>query len=510
MKILSAEEIRLADAYTIEHEPVSSVNLMERAAKECVKWIINSSISKDKREVKIFCGLGNNGGDGLAIARLLSVKKINVAVFIIRYSQKCSDDFLINEKRLNKIKKVRIQNISSSEQIEALALDNSSSSLIIDSLFGSGLNKPVDGLTKEVIDRINLSGCDILSIDIPSGLFCDRNELNKNTSVIHANHTLTFQQPKLSLLFPKSGLYTESFSILDIGLDQSFIALLSSKKYFITHADVKRILKIRNKFSHKGIFGHALIIAGSYGKMGACVLSSRACLASGSGLVTAHIPKCGYEILQTSNPEVMVSVDTDEHAIYNIIDIEKYDAIGIGPGIGTDQQTQGVLKVLIQNSKRPLVLDADALNILSENKTWISFLPQHSILTPHPGEFKRLVTAEENNFDGLQQQKEFSIKYKVFVVLKGAFTCITCPDGEVYFNSTGNPGMATAGSGDVLTGILTGLLTQGYNPKHACILGVYLHGLSGDLAAHQLSEESLLARNIIEFLGGAFKLLREH
>ncbi|MEK6616512.1 MAG: NAD(P)H-hydrate dehydratase, partial [Bacteroidota bacterium] len=242
---------------------------------------------------------------------------------------------------------------------------------------------------------------------------------------------------------------------------------------------------------------------GMYGKMGACVLASRACLSSGAGLVTVHIPKCGYEILQTTNPEVMVETDSSDTIISDSISIDKYNVIGIGPGIGTEKETQNVLKMLIQNSSLPIVLDADALNILSENKTWIAFLPKNSILTPHPGEFIRLVGDADNASARLHKQKEFSIKHGIYVILKGAHTCITCPDGEVYFNSTGNPGMATAGSGDVLTGIITGLLAQGYDSKQASVLGVYLHGFAGDLAAENSSQESLIARDIIEFLGQA-------
>lgn len=505
MKILSSEEIRRADAYTIEHEPVKSIDLMERAAKECVKWIIPTL--KGEKEISIFCGLGNNGGDGLAIARLLSQKKFKVEVFIIRYSDKCSEDFLVNEKRLKKIRKVKIHNITSVEQLGSSIISHRSS-VIVDCIFGSGLNKPVEGLAADVINFINQSTCFVVAIDIPSGLFSGKNSQDEKNTIICANHTLTFQSPKLSFMFPENGKYVGDFSVLNIGLDEKFISSLSSKIYFVTEQDVRLILKPRNKFSHKGTFGHALIVSGSYGKMGACVLASRACLSSGTGLVTAHIPKCGYEILQTANPEVMVETDSSENIISDSIPLEKYNAIGIGPGIGTEKETQNVLKVLIQNSKLPLVLDADALNILSENKTWISFLPKNSILTPHPGEFKRLIGDSDNDYVRLQKQKEFSVKYGVYVVLKGAHTCITSPDGEVYFNSTGNPGMATAGSGDVLTGIITGLLAQGYDSKQACVLGVYLHGLAGDMAAKNLSEESLIAGNIIEFLGEAYKTLK--
>jgi len=502
MKILTSEEIRKADAYTIEHEPIRSIDLMERASKECVKWL---AAKFDKQHsFAIFCGQGNNGGDGLAIARLLAAKKFKVEVFVIRYSDKCSDDFLVNEKRLKKIKKVKIHNVGDVSGFPS-TLNPQASTIVIDAIFGSGLNKPVEGLASEVINYINKSGCQIIAIDIPSGLFSDKTSHNKDAVIVRANHTLTFQSPKLAFMFPENGNCVGDFSVLNIGLDEEFIASLPSKNYFVTEEYARFIHKPRSKFSHKGTFGHALIVAGSYGKMGACVLSSKACLTSGAGLVTVHIPKCGYDILQTANPEVMVETDSSEAIVSDNIKLDKYSVIGIGPGIGTEQETQNALKVLIQNSSAPMVIDADALNILAENKTWIAFLPKNSVLTPHPGEFKRLVSDADNDFERLQLQKEFSIKHNVYVILKGAHTCIACPDGEVYFNSTGNPGMATAGCGDALTGIITGLLAQRYDSKQAAILGVYLHGLAGDFAAKELSEESLIARNIIEFLGQAFR-----
>lgn len=505
MKILSSEEIRKADAYTIQHEPVKSINLMERAAKKCVEWIMAAPVLKGVKQIDIFCGLGNNGGDGLAIARLLAAKKYKVEVYIIRYSDKCSEDFLVNEKRLKKVKGVKTCNVTSSSGLPS-TINHQPSTIIIDALFGSGLNKPIEGLAAEAIVCINKSGCPVLAIDIPSGLYADKNLQRGEDAVVRATHTLTFQAPKLAFMFSENSQYVGDFFVLDIGLNEEFISSLLSKKYFVRDVEAGFIYKKRRKFSHKGTFGHALIVAGCYGKMGACVLSSRACLSAGAGLVTVHVPKCGYDILQISNPEVMVETDSEEKTISDNIKIDKYNAIGIGPGIGTEKETQNALKVLIQNSSVPLVLDADALNILSENKTWISFLPANSILTPHPGEFKRLIGDSDNGFERLQMQKEFSIKHGLYVVLKGAHTCITCPDGEVYFNSTGNPGMATAGSGDVLTGVITSLIAQGYDPKKASILGVYLHGLAGDIAARHFGEESLIARNIIECLGEAFKI----
>jgi hydroxyethylthiazole kinase-like uncharacterized protein yjeF len=296
---------------------------------------------------------------------------------------------------------------------------------------------------------------------------------------------------------------------LDIGLHKEMINRISSSYNYVTFSDIKQLYTPRQKFSHKGTYGHALLVAGSYGKMGAAVLSSRACLRTGVGLLTVHVPACGYEIIQTSIPEAMVSVDSEQKYISDNIHLDRYNVVGIGPGIGMEKQTQNILKVLIQNSRGPMVIDADAINILSENKTWLSFLPQGSILTPHPKEFERMVAMALSPEDRLKEQINFSREYNVYVVLKGAQTSISCPDGTVYFNSTGNPGMATAGSGDVLTGIVTSLLAQGYQAKDAAILGVYLHGFAGDVAAAKHSKESMIASDIIDCIEDFYNSLND-
>ena len=497
MKILSAQQIKETDAHTILHEPITSINLMERAATACVEWIRNNTFSDSK--IQIICGTGNNGGDGLAIARLLHEKRYDTEVFILRYTNKCSADFSANEQKIRQAGKIKVTDINSSEQ---LVIDDKS--IVIDAILGSGLNRPVDGLIEEAIKKINNSASRVIAIDISSGLFSDDSRNNSKSTIIRASHTLTFQTPKLGFMFTENYKYTGNFTVLDIGLDKKFISHLPCINYYITKEIIHKIYKPREKFSHKGTYGHALIIAGSYGKIGACVLAANACLKAGAGLVTAHVPKCGYPVIQTALPEVMASIDSGEYCLCDTIPLEKYNAIGVGPGISDEKQTQNVLKLLIQNSQSPMVFDADAINILSQNKTWISFIPKGSIFTPHPKELERLVGKVSSGYERYEQQKEFSKKHNVYVVLKGAHTSISCPDATVYFNSTGNPGMATAGSGDALTGIITGLLAQGYSSKEACILGVYLHGLAGDIAASKLSEEALMARDIIDNMGEAY------
>ena len=499
MKILTSEQIKKADEFTIQNEPIKSIDLMERAAKQCVDWLKNRySI---KKSCTVFCGVGNNGGDGLVIARLLAEANYNVDVFVVEFSKNYSADFTINLERLKKAK----------VQFTTLTEDNyrffiPPKTIVIDAIFGSGLNKPIEGFVEQIIHQLN--NYKIVAVDIPSGLFGEDNQNNLPENIVRATYTLTFQQPKLAMMFPQNNIFCGEVIVLPIGLHPDFINAMESNYFFTTKQDVKSLVMPRRKTAHKGNYGHALLLAGSFGKMGAAVLSSKACLRAGVGLLTTHIPKCGMNILQTAIPEAMCSVSDENDFIADLPNLENYNAIGVGPGIGTNKQTQNVLKLLIQNTKIPLVLDADALNILSENKTWLAFLPENSILTPHPKEFERLVGKWNNDEERLKLQVEFSIKNKVIVVLKGAHTSISMPNGKTYFNSSGNPGMATAGSGDVLTGIITSLVAQGYSPENASIMGVYLHGVAGDVAAENLGEEALIASDIIEYLPQAYGWLK--
>lgn len=501
IKIFPVEKIREADAYTVANEPVASVDLMERAATQCYKWIQNKK-PKNKK-IKIFCGIGNNGGDGLVIGRLLARKGYNCEIFVVRFSEKCSDDFLVNQERLKEMPEVKVQDIREGDQMPEIIPGD----LIIDAIFGSGLSKPVNKFPAGLIEHINNSGALIIAVDIPSGMFADKLPDIKTGAIIRADYTLTFQFPKLSFFFAESEQFVGEWHILPIGLHQDFIAKAETKYFLIEPDDIAGILKARKRFSHKGTFGHALLIAGSYGKMGAAVLASKACMRAGVGLLTTHVPRKGYDIIQTSFPEAMISIDEGEEYFSGLRDIGPYNAIAIGPGIGMEQQTQNGLKLLIQNAGNPLILDADALNILGENKTWLSFLPPGSILTPHPKEFERISSKASDSLERLELQQEFSKKYNVYVILKGAFSSISTPDGKVFFNPTGNPGMATGGSGDVLTGILPGLLAQGYTPLSTCLMGTFLHGLAGDIAAKKSGLESLIASEIVDNLGNAFKNL---
>ncbi len=502
MKILSSQEIRQADAYTIEHEPIRSIDLMERAATRAYNWIADHYNRKNK--FLVFCGIGNNGGDGLVIARLLKQSGYHVEVYAVRFSDKCSEDFNINEHRLKEIG-LTLHDIKKLSDIPEL----DATSIIIDSIFGSGLSRPVKGFAAELIRKINTSLAELIAIDIPSGLFSEDNSENDRRYIIHAKHTLTFQAPKLAFLFPENEKQVGNWHVIPIGLDEDFIERISSKYHFVTPEMLRGLLKPRKKFDHKGTYGHALLIAGSKGKMGAAVLCAAASLRSGVGLVSVQIPACGMHIMQVAIPEAMIICDTEENCITKLVDTTSFPAVGVGPGLGQDEKTEKMLKLLIQNSDSPLVIDADALNMIGRNITWLPFLPASSILTPHPKEFERLAGSSTNHFERFKMQVQIAMKYGIYVILKGAMTSIACPDGEVYFNSTGNPGMATAGSGDVLTGIITGLMAQGYDPKQSAVLGVYLHGFTGDIKASEIGEEAMIAGDIVKGLADGFKKLKK-
>jgi NAD(P)H-hydrate epimerase len=499
MKILPVAKIREADAYTIANEPIASIDLMERAATKCFRWLHKRVDSK--RQVMVFCGLGNNGGDGLVIARLIAEDNLKVVVYVIRHADKCSDDFQINYERLKDLSKIECFDLKEGDAFPPIYPGD----VVIDAIFGSGLSKPARDLPAKIIRHINSSEALVVSIDMPSGLFCDDSTDTKAGAVVQADYTLSFQFPKLAFMFAENENLVGEWKVLDIGLKTGFIKQTEIKNFLLTRKMVSGLLKPRTKFAHKGNFGHALLITGGYGKMGASVLASKACLRSGVGLLHTHTPGKGYQIIQTAVPEAMVTIDPDDGHFTALPDLEPFTAIGIGPGIGFHEKTKIALKLLIQNAAVPLLFDADALTILGENKTWIPFIPKNSVFTPHPGEFERLVGKAKNDFDRNRLQREFSVKYGVYVVLKGANTCICGPDGVCYFNSTGNPGMATGGSGDVLTGLITGLLAQKYHPRDACLLGVYLHGLAGDLAAKKQGMEGMIAGDIVEKIGKAFK-----
>ncbi len=501
MKILTAEQIRAWDQFTIEQEPVPSIELMERAASKCFGWL-EENIGLIY-PFAIFCGKGNNGGDGLAIARMLAGRGCTVSVFILEFGHKGTEDFQANLAKLHQFPSVSILFIQEESHFPGLSKET----IVIDALFGSGLTRPLDGITEKLVEHINNTGCKVISIDIPSGMPVDNS--SKGNTIIKASYTLSFQCYKQAFLVAENARFMGEVVILDIGLAPAYLTRVDAKYELIDDQIISSVYKPRNKFGHKGNFGHALIIAGSYGKMGAAVLSSKACLRTGAGLVTCFIPKCGYETMQTAIPEAMVMTDANSSILTKMDDdVSKYDSIGIGPGLGTASETRTAIKELLTVSKKPFVIDADALNGLSMEKK-IPSLPPGSVLTPHPKEFERLFGECKNDFERLDKALANAELLNCLIIVKGHYSFIACPGGKGYFNSTGNAGMATAGSGDVLTGMITSLLAQGYSSEQAAILGVYLHGCAGDLAAKQLSAEAMIAGDIIDYIGNAFKQLEQ-
>ena len=494
MYILSSKEISLADKATIKNKEISSVDLMEHAATACFQWL-HSRLQGENIKIHIFCGIGNNGGDGLVMARHLYLNGYNVTCYIVNFSDKRSSEFLTNYNRLKELGKWPVV-INNANEIPEIAFED----IVIDAIFGNGLTREPQGFTKELIHYINSTKVFTLAIDIPSGLFSDKSVSDKNT-VLKAEHILTFQTPKLAFLLPENQEFVNTWEVIDIGLDENFITSLEPKVHYSTKTAVLPIYKHRNKWAHKGSYGHALIVGGSFGKIGAPTLAAKAALKIGSGLVSAYVPKCGYTILQIAVPEVMVEVDDDTALTYFNVKTNA-SVIGIGPGMGTTEKTAVGFEKFIKENKLPLVIDADGINLLAKNNAIISELPHKTILTPHPKELERLIGSWKNDYDKLQKSIEFSDKNEVIIVLKGAHTVII--DGQsMYFNSTGNPALATAGSGDVLTGLITGLIAQHYDPLQAAIFGVYLHGKTADLALPETGHETFTASTILEYLGNA-------
>lgn len=499
MKLLSAQQIRAWDKFTIDHTPIASIDLMEKAAKAFTHCFLEK-FPDSKSPVYIFCGSGNNGGDGLAIGRLLHYAGRAVHIFQCEIGQHPSADFLKNLDRLPAYDAIPLNTLVPGAPLPTL----SASGILIDGLFGTGLNRPIQGYWARLIQHLNKYTGPKVAIDIPSGLLADQTQ--KGLS-FQADHTISFQIPKLAFFWNENADSVGQFEIVNIGLLDEYLEAVETAFEFFDLKLAKTIYQSRSKFGHKGHYGHALLIAGSYGMSGAAQLATKSCLRAGAGLVTTHVPQCAYSILQTSIPEAMCSVDTHEHFFSTLPPLDKFSAIGVGPGLGQAGLTQVAFRRLLEQASSPLVIDADALNLLAMEPELLKRLPQGSILTPHPGEFKRLFGESSNSHQQVYLLQEMAMEYHIYIILKGAHSRIAFPDGRLFFNASGNPGMATAGSGDVLTGILTGLLAGPYDPADTVLLGTFLHGLAGDLAQQNWHTEAMLASDIIQNLGKAFKLI---
>lgn len=503
MKLFSSAQVKDIDAYTIEHEPISSIDLMERAAEVLFAAIVD--LYPHGYRFVVFCGPGNNGGDGLAVARLLALQGKATSVFLIDEVEKLSQDAFVNYKRLEKKTDVSIQVMHSEMDFP----DIYSGDIVIDALFGSGLSRPLTGLAYDVVRFINDSNAEVISIDTPSGLPGEDSSGYPSEGIVRATRTLTLQFPKLSFLFPENELFVGEFHVLPIGLHPTALAATPTPYRYISSKDVVPLVPSRPVFGHKGTFGHLLIVAGSKGMMGASVLASVAAYRAGAGLVTAHVPAEQGHIIQVSIPEAIISEDIDACCFSGIHNLNAFSAVVVGPGISTQSRTKAALRQLLNDIRIPLLLDADAINIIAEERDLLGMLPPNTILTPHPKELSRLVGSWTSSFNRVELQQAFAQKYKVVLLCKGAFTTIALPNGELLFNSTGNPGMATGGTGDVLAGIVGGLLAQGLSSENAATLGVYLHGLAGDLAAQEMGQQAIIASDLVNFLGKAWLRLLE-
>ncbi len=505
MKIFTGAQIRELDQYTIEHEPISSLNLMERAAKALTHAIEEEW--SNETPVVVFAGPGNNGGDALAIARLLAEDKYKVTVFLFNVHNHLSDDCNANKKRLLDAKKVEaFTEISVNFDPPELK----EGTLVVDGLFGSGLNKPLASGFAALVKYINQSPAQVASIDIPSGLMCEDNTYNIRNSIIQADVTLTLQQKKLSMLLADNQMYLGRLKVLDIRLSREYINNANCDFKILQEADIRPLLKGRHEFCHKGEMGHALLIAGSYGMAGAATLAAKACLRSGVGKLTVHAPKRNYNIMQLAVPEAILQLDNEETRFSEPVNTDDYSALGIGPGLGQQEDTAIALISQIRRTNCPMVIDADAINLLSNHRAWTQHLPKGMIFTPHPKEFDNLAGHVSNDcYDRLSKARELAERMQAYIILKGHYSALCLPNRQVEFNSTGNSGMATAGSGDVLTGIITALLARGYKKEDACRVGMYLHGLAGNIAAKELGKESLIASDIITYLPKAFLMLSE-
>lgn len=502
MKVFKTSQIKGIDAYTIENEPIESIDLMERAASALFNWFKNRY--HKNRRIMIFCGPGNNGGDGLALARQLISAGFDTHCFYLK-AKTYSQDFSTNLQRLKNLTN-GLHQITSETDFPEITSDD----ILVDALYGSGLSRPIDGIAAELVEHINSSKAKVIAIDIPSGLFGEANPVPNNNPVVKSDYCLSLQFPKLAFFMPENEQFIKHWVVLPIGLHPVAIENTPSPYHYTTASSIKSEYFQLATFAHKGTLGHALVIAGSHGMMGAACLCAQSVVRSGAGLVTMHVPRVGYTIAQVNVPEALTSIDSCETHITQFPELDRYQAVCVGPGIAQSTETQQMLVELIKTCRLPMVVDADGLNILSRNTEVLNSANNTLILTPHPGEFDRLFGKSQCSWDRLERAREMAQIYKVIIVLKGAYTRVVLPDGNVHFNSTGNPGMATGGSGDVLSGIITGLLARGLPPADAAIAAVYIHGLAGDLAADECGQISLCASDIVNYICKAFQHLTNH
>ncbi len=512
MLLANSAQMRAIDQKAIEEIGMPGIVLMENAGKVVFDEVMKMKDRFDR--VIILCGPGNNGGDGFVIARHLHNVKVPVRVFIIGKSSHIEGDALSNLNILKKLS-IQIDEIFDGGGFVKLEKSIRQGALIVDAILGTGITKQVHGIFSEVIDLVNEMADYILSVDIPSGIDADSGKILG--TAINANKTVSLVIPKIgNIMYPASD-YNGELIVKGIGVPDLAIENTKIQTHIITNEEIERLIPHRKRNTNKGDYGKGNIIAGSTGLTGAAILACRAALKSGMGLLKLYIPESLNVIITTAVPETvtvpLVEVRKGVIGINNfnkvIDESNRSDVLAIGPGCGVNAEVGELLKRIIFEVNKPLVIDADGLNALAKNVHWLESKKQDIIITPHPGEMSRLSgkSIEEINEFPIQTALEFSRNYGVITVLKGTRTVIATPTGEVFININGNPGMATAGSGDVLTGVITSFIAQGFKPLDAAIFGVYIHGMAGDIMAESRGEHGLLAGDIVEGITRALKVL---
>ena len=511
MRVLNASQMREADRRTIDDIGIPSIVLMENAGRQVVAAVNSLLGESHDRQVCVLAGRGNNGGDGFVVARVLSQHSSGVIVCLIGARGDVRGDARTNLDILDRLG-IAIAEVEDDEAWARMAPDVMACDVIVDAIFGTGLSAPARGVVKTIADDLNASDIPVIAVDLPSGLSSD-SALLIGPSIV-ASVTVTFGAPKLPLVLPPAEATAGSLVVADIGIPASVIGGVDGPRIeFVLEREARALLPERDVDTHKGSYGHVCLMAGSPGKTGAAYLGGMAALRSGAGLVTVATPASVRSVVASLGAEYMTLAlpeDADgrvtQAAAAAVLE-GAFSVLAAGPGIGTTSEQQALIRALVQDSTAPLVLDADALAAFADGRAsgFRARGDQIIVMTPHPGEMARLAGCATADVQArrIACAGDFATAHNVIVVLKGYRTIVAAPDGRVFINSTGNPGMATGGSGDVLTGAIAAWLGQSLDPVDACVLAVFLHGLAGDLAARRLGEAGLTAGDILKHLCAA-------
>ncbi len=472
LNLLTSQQIREADAYTVATRPLSFYEMIEQAGSAVVR-AFTARYPDRSRKISVYAGTGNNGGDGLVIARLLhDMGYRDVSARVVWFNTRGTDDFQAN---YTKVKELGIPH-TDIRGIEGIPEEDAE--LVIDALLGTGLSRPLEGDWEILVEYLNGLEATRVAVDIPTG-FPSEGPVVRGATMLEADHVITFQRPKVNFLLPESAAVIRHFEVVDIGLDEEFIQSSDSIFSMLMEEDIRRRLQPRRRFSHKGTYGNALIIAGSAETMGAALLCCAGSLHGGAGLTTACIPRSGLVSLNTHLPEV-IAAPRDARSLFEI-SWNKYQSVAVGPGLGPSTESKELLVATLMQCKSPIVLDADAINLIAGNYEIMGMVPEGAVFTPHVKEFDRLFGSHASWWERLETGVERATHLGCTIVLKNQYTIIFTPEGKCIFNPTGSPAMATGGSGDVLTGLIAAFLAQGYEPVDAALMAVYIHGKAGRL-----------------------------